>query len=78
MCFVVYIKADEIYKDIAEDVETKFDTSNYELEYWIMNYEYFFPKEKKKKNWIMKDKLNTLNLNVKGIMFLWKELIRLV
>ena len=33
LCFVVYIKADEIYKDIAEDVETKFDTSNYELEY---------------------------------------------
>ena len=43
-----------------------------------MNYEYFFPNAKKKKNWIMKDKLNTLNLNVKGIMFLWKELIRLV
>ena len=49
MCFVVYIKADEIYKDIAEDVETKFDTSNYELEYWIMNYEYFLPNAKKKK-----------------------------
>ena len=44
-----------------------------------MNYEYFLPNaKKKKKNWIMKDKLNTLNLNVKGIMFLWKELIRLV
>ena len=45
-----------------------------------MNYEYFLPnaKKKKEKNWIMKDKLNTLNLNVKGIMFLWKELIRLV
>ena len=30
--FLVYIKTDDIYKDIAEDVETRFDTSNYELE----------------------------------------------
>ena len=29
--FIVYIKADDTYKDIAEDVETRFDTSNYEL-----------------------------------------------
>ena len=29
---IVYIKADDIYKDIAEDVETRFDTSNYELD----------------------------------------------
>ena len=28
---IVYIKTDDIYKDIAEDVETRFDTSNYEL-----------------------------------------------
>ena len=28
--FIVYIKTDDIYKDIAEDVETRFDTSNYE------------------------------------------------
>ena len=27
--FVAYIKTDEIYTDIAEDVETRFDTSNY-------------------------------------------------
>ena len=26
--FIVYIKRDDIYKDIAEDVETRFDTSN--------------------------------------------------
>ena len=26
-------KKDVIYKDIAEDVETRFDTSNYELEF---------------------------------------------
>ena len=28
--FIVYIKTDNIYKDIAEDVETRFDSSNYE------------------------------------------------
>ena len=32
MCFIVYIKTDDIYKYIAEDVETTFDTSNYELD----------------------------------------------
>ena len=31
--FIVYIKTDDIYKDIAEDDETRFDTSNHELEY---------------------------------------------
>ena len=30
--FIVYIKTDNIYKDIAEDVETKFDISNYKLD----------------------------------------------
>ena len=45
-CFIVYIKADDIYKDIAEDVETRFDTSNYELNRP-------FPKAKTKKSyWI--------------------------
>ena len=29
--FIVYIKA-HIFKDIAENIETRFDTSNYELE----------------------------------------------
>ena len=28
----VYIKTDDIYKRIAEDVQTRFDASNYELE----------------------------------------------
>ena len=32
MCFIVFIKRDDIYKDIGEDVETRFDTSNYELD----------------------------------------------
>ena len=30
--FIVYIKADVIYKDIAEDVKARFDTSNNELD----------------------------------------------
>ena len=29
--FIVVVKAEDIYKDIAEDVETRFDLSNYEL-----------------------------------------------
>ena len=29
---IVYIKATDIYKDIAENVETRFDTLNYELD----------------------------------------------
>ena len=49
--FIVYIKTDDIYKDIAEDVETKCDTSNYELDK-------LSSKEKKKKViGLMKDKL---------------------
>ena len=30
--FSVYIKTNDIYKDIEEDVGTRFDTSNYELD----------------------------------------------
>ena len=30
--FIVYIKRNYIYKDIAEDIETTFDTSNYKLD----------------------------------------------
>ena len=30
--FIAHKKTDDIYKDIAEDVETRFDTSNYELD----------------------------------------------
>ena len=26
--FIVHIKTDDIYRDIAEDIETRFDTSN--------------------------------------------------
>ena len=30
--FIVYIKTEEIYVDIAKGVKTRFDTSNFELE----------------------------------------------
>ena len=30
--FILYIKTDDNYKDIAEDIETRFYTSNYELD----------------------------------------------
>ena len=44
--FIVYIKTDDIYKDIAEDVETRFGTSNYELE--CNSIERLLPKRKNK------------------------------
>ena len=48
--FIIYTKT-YIYKDIAEDVETRFDTSNYELERSL-------PKGKNKKVIrLMKDEL---------------------
>ena len=49
--FIVHIKADDIYKDSAENVETRFDTSHCELDEWL-------PKGKNKKIiGLMKDKL---------------------
>ena len=30
--FIAYIKTEDIYSDTAEDVESRFDTSNYELD----------------------------------------------
>ena len=30
--FIVYITTDDIYQEIAEDDEIRFDTSNYELD----------------------------------------------
>ena len=49
--FTGYIKTDDIFKDIAEDVETRFETSNYELDRPL-------PKRKNKKVIeLMKDEL---------------------
>ena len=54
--FVVCIKTDKTYEDIAEDVENRSDTSNYELECNSINI--ILPKEKSKKViGLMKDKL---------------------
>ena len=50
--FIVYIKTDDIYKDIVEDVETAFNNWNYELNRP-------FPKGiNKKVIGLMKDKLS--------------------
>ena len=40
--FIIYIKTNDICKDIGENVETRFDTSNYESDRPL-------PKRKKKK-----------------------------
>ena len=46
--FIVYIKPNVIYKDIVEDVESRYDTLNYELDRPL-------PKGKKQKSkWINK------------------------
>ena len=34
--FIVHVKTDDVYKDIAEDAERKFDTSNYKLRITVM------------------------------------------
>ena len=50
--FIAYIKIDGIYKDISEDVERRFDSSNYELDRQL-------PKGKNKKVIeVMKDELD--------------------
>ena len=46
---IVFIKMDDIYKDIAEDYETRFDTSNYELDRLL-------PKGKNKKGYWFKER----------------------
>ena len=54
--FIVYIKTDDIYKDITEDVQTRFDTSNYELDSVL-------PKGKRKNViGLMKDELGGKNM----------------
>ena len=53
---IVYIKTDHIYKDIAQDVETRFDTSNHELDKAL-------PKGKNKKEiGLMKDELGRIRM----------------
>ena len=49
--FIVYIKTDDIYEDIAEYVENRFDTSNYEFNRALSE------RKNKKVIGLMKDKL---------------------
>ena len=53
-CFSVYIKADDISKDIAKDVEKRFNTSNYEL------YKSLLKGKNKKATDLMKDKFGRI------------------
>ena len=46
--FIVHVKTDNIYKVIAENVETRFDTSNFEIDHYL---------KKKKVIGLMKDEL---------------------
>ena len=48
--FILYIKTDDIYKYIAKDVQTRFDTSNYKLDKPLSN------GKNKKAIGVMKDK----------------------
>ena len=50
--FIVYIKTDNLYKDIANDVETRFDTTNYELDRLLSK------GKNKKVTGLMKDELS--------------------
>ena len=54
--FILYIKTEDIYKNVAEDVETKFGASNYELEFNSIDRQ--LPKGKNKKGvGLVKDEL---------------------
>ena len=60
--FIAYIKINDIYKDISEDVETRLDASNYELNRPL-------PKGKNKKViGVMKDELVGKTIFLKGFL----------
>ena len=53
--FIVYVKTDDIYKDITEDVETRIDTLSFEIDRSL-------PKIKNKKsNWTNKKRISWTN-----------------
>ena len=73
LCYVdtdssmVYIKTNDVYKDIAKDVETRFDTSNYELDRPL-------PKGKNKKDELRKKiKIKFFGLRGKTYIYLIDE-----
>ena len=55
--FIVYIITADVYKDIAEDLETSFYTSSYELERPLPK------KENEKSNWIKETSNRWINLD---------------
>ena len=56
MCVIVYVKTDDIYKDIEEDAEIRSDTSNYELNRPLLK------RKNKKVIGLIKDKLGGIIL----------------
>ena len=74
--FIVCRKTDDIYKDIADHVETRFDTSNYELGRPLSN------EKNKKVIGLMKDKLGGksitkfLGLIAKNYSYLIDEVVK--
>ena len=69
--FIVYIKIDQIYKDIPEDVEIRFDISNYRLDRPA-------PKGNNRSKKLKFYKKHSKDLKMKDIMILLKKLIRLL
>ena len=37
--FIIYVKAEDFYEDIADDVEKRFDTSNYECRNYLQRFD---------------------------------------
>ena len=60
--FIVCIKTDDIYRDIAEDNETRFDTSNYELDRQLVEW------KNKKMIGVMIRKINQLEESWKNLL----------
>ena len=54
--FIVFIKINHIYKGIADNAETRFDTSNYELE-WVLLIDHCLKEKNEKVIRLMKDGL---------------------
>ena len=65
--FIVYIKTDDIYKDIAKDVETRFDASNCVLDRPL-------PKGKNKKGSLINEKSIRWKSNIKACWIKSKDL----
>ena len=44
--FIFHVKSEDVYEDIVEDVEKRFDNSNYELQRPVLK------GKKQKRNWL--------------------------